>query len=340
MKRFFMILGVALFSSSVAFATESVLIDFAKLLPDKDGKNSATVIDYSKQAGTSYTAADKALMKTSLAIEEWEVQLASSARTVENQTLSQIKGAKVKGQAAKYADETVMGVRIHFPEFGIHSWALIKPPFDIPAYSTLTKDDGTVADEKKIGGQFDGVGLLKNVGVIKNIQVNVLGRNYPNGLSLVLENEKGEESQIFLGYLNFDGWKSLQWNNPNYQSEVRNRELFVNPLYPKSQPFVKLKGILIHRDGAKEGGDFVSYVKDIKMIYDLAVLERNEDVDDEGTWGILKKREEEKRNFELSKLGGLQVLRALEVKKMAAENGFDQPATQSGNPAADTTPAK
>lgn len=333
MKRFFTILGVALLSNSGAFATENTLIDFAKLIADGDSKkHAATVIDYSKQAGTSYTAADKALMKTSLSIEEWEVELASSARTVENQTLSQIKAAKVKGQAAKYADETVMGVRIHFPEYGIHSWAMIKPPFEIPAYSTLMKDDGTPADEKAIGRQFDGFGLLKNVGVIKAIQVNVLGRNYPNGLSIVLENEQGVEQQIFMGYLNFDGWKSLQWSNPNYQSQVRNRELFVNPLYPKSQPFTKLKGIIVHRDGSKEGGDFVSYIKDIKMIYDLAIIERNEDVDDEGVWGILKKREEEKRNFELSKLGSVQVLRALETRKMATEAGFDQPATSAGDP--------
>lgn len=328
MKRFFMTLGVALLANSVTFAAESTLIDFAKLIPDANlGKHAPTVIDYSKQAGTSYTAADKAAMKTSLAIGEWEIELASSARTVENQSLSQVKAAKVSAQASKYADETVMGVRVHFPTFGINSWAMIKPPFDIPAYSTLTNDDGSPADQAAIGKQFDGFGVLKNVGVIKAIQINIMGRNYPNGLSLVLEDQNGVEQQIFMGYLNFDGWKALQWNNPNYQKEVRNREIVINPLYPKSEPFTKLKGIIIHRDGSREGGDFVSYFKDIKVIYDVAALERSEEVDDEGVWGILKEREEQRRNSELARLGNVQVLRKLEEKKMATQSNFDQPAS-------------
>jgi len=335
MKRFFTILGVALFlASSGAFAEQATLIDFSKLIGEGDsGLHVQTTIDYSRQAGSAYSAEDKAKMKISLAIPSWEIQLASSSQTVDNQTLSQITAAPVKQDAAKFGGDTVMGVRVHFPEYGINSYAIIKPPFTIPAYATATD---AKAQNAKPGSQFDGFGVLKNVGVIKSIQINILGRNYSNSLSLLLENELGQEQEIFMGYLNFDGWKALQWNNPNYQTQVRNRDVKVLPLYPRSAPFLKLKGIVIHRDAAQDGGDIVSYIHDIKVIYDQAVVDRNSDVDDEAVWGILKQREEAQRNFELAKLGNLQVLRALEVKKMAKESGFDLPAPAA---AAATTPA-
>ncbi len=324
MKRFFTILGVALFLANSAFAEQATLIDFSKLIGEGDaGLHAQTTIDYSRQAGSAYSAEDKAKMKISLAIPSWEIVLASSSQSVENQTLSQITAAPVKQDAAKFGGETVMGVRIHFPSYGVNSYAIIKPAFTIPAYATL---EGSTDQNAKAGSQFDGFGVLKNVGVIKSIQINILGRNFSNSISLLLENELGQEQEIFMGYLNFDGWKALQWNNPNYQTEVRNRDVKVLPLYPRSAPMIKLKGIVIHRDAAQDGGDIVSYIKDIKVIYDQAVVDRNADVDDEAIWGILKAREESERNFELAKLGNLQVLRSLETKKMAKEAAFDQPA--------------
>jgi len=320
MKRFFTILGAALFlANSGAFAEQATLIDFSKLVADSaTGLHAPTTIDFSRQAGSSYSSEDKAKMKVSLAIPSWEVKLASSAQTVENQSLSTVNSAPVKADASKFAGDTVMGVRIHFPTFGINSYAVIHPPFNIPSYQTLEGDQNA-----KPGAQFDNFGIIKNVGVVKSIQIFVLGRNYSNSLSLLLENELGQEQEIFMGYLNFDGWKALTWLNPNYQTEVRNRDLKAMPLYPRSAPMLKLKGIIIHRDAAQDGGDIVTYIHDIKVIYDQAVLPSGGEVDDEAVWGILKQREEAARNFELSRLGNLQVLRALETKKMATETGFD-----------------
>jgi len=185
MKRFLTILGVALFlANSGAFAEQATLIDFSKLIGEGDsGLHAPTAIDYSRQAGSAYSAEDKAKMKISLAIPSWEIQLASSSQSVENQTLSQITAAPVKQDAAKFGGETVMGVRVHFPTYGVNSYAIIKPPFTIPAYATL---EGSTDQNAKVGGQFDGFGVLKNVGVVKSIQIWVLGRNYSNSLSLLL----------------------------------------------------------------------------------------------------------------------------------------------------------
>ncbi len=342
MTRMSSILAVMLltFSGNI-FAQETdeftglaTLIDFSQLVGDQEiaGRDSlpeemrkehgATLIDYSRQAGTSFTPADKAVMKTSLRIRNWEISLTSSARTTQNVVQSQIRESDVKEDATRFGGDTVLGVRIHFPIFAVHSYAMIKPPFDIPAYSTLETAEGTTVAEAKPGDQFVGFGVLKNVGVIRDIQVNYLGRNFPNGLSIVLENQNGQEQIIFLGYMRTDGWNTLQWRNPSYQTEVRNRELTVLPLYPKSAPYIRLKGLIVHRDAAQEGGDFISYFRDIRVIFDRAVLNLREDIDDEETWGILRAREEARRNFELSRLGQLQVLRALEIRKMATIENF------------------
>jgi hypothetical protein len=347
MKRFFTILAVGLFlANSGVFAEKQALIDFTKLAGTADANDpslildAATTINYGNEAGASFSNDEKAKMKTSLAITSWDIILASSAQTVTNQSLTQIKVAKVATTSpfAKEGD-VVLGARIHFPDFAINSFAIIKPPFSIPAYATQLDANGNNTQGAKQGDQFVNYGVIKNVGVIKSIQINVLGRQFPNTLSLLLENEQGQEQEIQMGSLKFDGWNSLVWNNPDYQSEVRNRELKVLPLYPRSVPFIKLKGILIHRDGANEGGDFVTYIKDINVIFDQARVPGQTDVEDEALWGIITEREKTARQAEIKNLGAEQVLRNLEKKKLATETGFDAAAPASGA-AAPATPAK
>ena len=236
--------------------------------------------------------------------------------------------AMVKDTAAKYAGEKVLGIRVHFPTEPFNSWAIATPPFDIPAYmdATQLQDDALTVPQEEVGKgtKFDNYGVVKNVGVLKSVSITLLGLNFPHGLSIVLEDQNGEEKHIFMGYLAFDGWKTLTWNNPNYITEVRNRELRTFPLYPESAPLYKLSGILIHRDGAHKGGNFITYVRDIKMTYDKAILTLKRDVDDENVWGILQERERARRAAELNRLGKLQALRYLEQLKMHAEATAEQ----------------
>jgi len=312
MKRFFILMGMALFCVSGVFAVEETLIDFAELIDDYQGENKATIIDFSTVAGTTYTDEEKAAMKTSLFVPNWEVELASSSSTVENNRYSYIKAVQVKDDATKFAGEQILGVRIHFPEGAFNSYALIKPPFTIPGYATSSVDEEAVK-----GGQFDNYGVVKNVGVIKSIKVNVLGRNFPNGFGLIIRDENNNKKMVFMTYLDFDGWRELQWNNPNYITDVRNRELRQYPLYPKSAPSVALESLVFFKDSQQEGGDFVSYVKDVKVVFDNAIRDDiDSDVNDEDVWGILADREESRRNAELQRLGHVQVLRYLESKKM------------------------
>jgi hypothetical protein len=98
--------------------------------------------------------------------------------------------------------------------------------------------------------------------------------------------------------------------------------LRIYPLYPKSMPYYKLDALLIQRDGATEGGDFVTYIKDIKLLYDKAILEPLRDIDDESIWGIEKSREDDRKKVEASHFGQKQVLRFLEALKQENKSDF------------------
>jgi hypothetical protein len=322
MKRFGILLGIMLLVVSFSlFAEESVLIDFSTLTADlEDGNNEATLVDFSGKAGVGYTEEEKELMKTSLAIGKWDVVLASSSQTVSNMKLSYTKEAPVSEQASKFAGETVMGIRVHFPEEAFNSYAIIKPPFEIPAYMRRNElqADGTLVEDEtdRTGSKFEGFGVVKNVGAIKSISVNAYGSNFPNGLGIILMDEKGNERTMFLDYMNFSGWRTLGWVNPNYISDVRNRELRNFPLYPRTTPMRKLIGFVLYKDAAQEGGDVITYIKDAKLTYDLAVLPGTGDIDNESLWGILDARESSRRTSEWRRLGEIQVLRALEQRKL------------------------
>lgn len=339
MKRTLILVAVALLAVGAAFAEEAVLIDFAKLaadiIPDQDNvptQNRATMMDYSNTAGGSFTTEQKAVMKSSLAVSNWDVVLSSSSRNVTNEAKSYTLEAPSK-QFGK-----VMGVRVHFPVENYNSWARIEPPFSIPAFEAAAQvgDDGVVqpqTDEDKANkfSRFEqGFGVVKNVGVIKSIAVNVYGLNFPHGLTAILVDSTGREIPVFMGYVNFDGWGELRWDNPNYVSEVRNRELSVYPLYPKTTPFVKFGGFMIQKDASKEGGDFVAYFKDVKVIYDKAVLDTERDIEDEDLWNIIKDRETARKNAELERFGAAQVLRYLESQKRASENAFTPSGKEAG----------
>lgn len=339
MKRTFCLLATALMlAGSMVFADESVLIDFTQLQADcvndendRPTQNKRTVMDFSVAAGATFTEDQKDLMKTSLALPEWEVQLNSSARNVGSLAESRVVAAPVKDSAkVPFAGKEVMGVRIIFPEMACNANARIVPPFIIPAYEPLADaDDEGVrqepTDEQKASGKTlfeEGYGVVKNVGTVKSIACTTMGMNYPHALYVLLADNDGVERRYFMGYLGFDGWKTLIWNNPQYISEIRNREIRVYPIYPRGLPFVKFTGFQICRDAAHIGGNFIGYFKDVKVIYDKALLTSDRDIADEDLWGIITKKEAERQSAEMQRFGNNQVNRYLEKEKLATEASF------------------
>ena len=338
MKKTFILVAMAfLLMGAVAVAEEAIIIDFALLnadiIADPNGKmtqNRRTVLDYGKVAGASYTDQQKALMRTSLALEQWEVELNSSAQNPLSIATSTIKEAEVRAEGEKFAGQKLMGVRILFPEWTNNANAKIKPGFLIPAYEKMAQvdDQGNLQEptaEDKASGKSrfeDGYGIVRNTGVIKSIAVNTYGMNFPHGLYVLLRDQNNVVKRYFMGYLLFDGWREMIWNNPSYIANVKSRELRLYPVYPTALPHVAFEGFLITRDAAHDGGDAIAYFKDVKIIYDKAVLTTVRDFADEDIWGIQAERETKRKKIEVEKFGHTQVLRFLELEKMATEEGF------------------
>ncbi|MDR0551206.1 MAG: flagellar filament outer layer protein FlaA [Spirochaetaceae bacterium] len=336
MKRSLFCIAIAIVAVAGVVADEEVLIDFSKLVPNilqkeeepQSGQNQNTLMNFSHQAGTNYTAEQKQAMITSLAIPQWLVELASSSKTVTNEQLSSTRVATSKEFGS------VMGVRVHFPVGPYNSWALIKPPFDIPAYNfQVGNEDGTVTEPAEkpnfssTKSRFeDGHGVIKNVGAVKKIQVRVYGLNFPHSLSAVYIDGNGGEHVVFMGYLNQEGWQELTWNNPTYIQDVRRRAVRLYPLYPSYAPYIRFAGFLVQRDASNDGGDFVTYFKDVKVIYDKAQLEGERDISDEDEWGIINEREVDRQQREFKSFGRDSVLRYIEGQKLAPENNFNNAA--------------
>jgi hypothetical protein len=322
MKRIFILVAVVVISVGNIFAERNVLIDFAKLVPDLDnGENRQTLMDYSGTTrGNSFTDEQRAQLKTSLVLENWLVVLGSSSQSVNNNALSYVK------QADSTTHGAVMGVRVHFPVEPFNSWALVKPPFEIPAYNfTDVAEDGEITSQENPNftdqSRFeDGYGVLKNVGAVKSFAVQVYGLNFPHHLSVVYENDQGEQKTIPIGYLNFDGWRQLTWDNPAYIQDLRARTMRLYPLYPLNSAYIKFVGFLVKRDAANVGGDFIAYFKDIEVIYDKAVQDATPDIDDESTWRIRYDREEVKAARDSENFGIDQVLRYIDGQKQATED--------------------
>jgi hypothetical protein len=324
MKRIFILSIISLLAVGSLLAKEDVLIDFTKLQADTTAEdnngvtalNEATTIDTSNHTANNYTDEQKALMKTSLAIDNWLVKISKSSSTPGIQSVSKAKESDSK------AHGKVLGARALFPNVSWNATAVIKPPFEIPAFEPA--EEGAEAASKFEGG----FGVIKNIGTLKSIAVNVYGLNYPYTLYLILVDGNGQEIPINFGSLNFQGWAELRWDNPRYAQDVRDRELATDPIYPQSSSLVKFVEFRIIKDASQKGGDFITYFKDVKVIYDQAVLEEERDIDDESIWQIQTERQNNKNKAEQLKQSNNLYLQALDKQKQAVETFTDQQAEE------------
>jgi len=252
-------------------------------------------------------------------LDKWTVQLNSSAAHILNNVLSYAtnypskywqdnfkqlyNGHRIAGMDDASTSD-VLAVRIHFPSHRQNCWAKIMPPFEFNAYD----EDGNVANE------FNGV--INNVGQIQSVSVWVKGRNYDFGFAARLKDRDGIEREYFFGSLLFDNWRELTWVNPNYIENPRDRILERLPLYPIYPPYIRFTSFVVYRQMDVFGGDFVMYIRDLKMAYDKAIPDEDEDIDDEKVWGILAKARSEEKEVELQKLAEKRYLLEQEQARM------------------------
>ena len=293
MKKLFAVLASIFVAASAYGVTNSTLIDFA-ITGNADNLQAAG--DDTNEVVS---------VQQNLYNDNWVVWLNESARLTENRRNSYVTNVDSKGNNGAWEAGKVLGVRVHFPLQAWNSYALVKPAYQLEMYGGA---DGTKYTEGK--------GVIHNVGEIKSISSWVYGRNYLVSYFVNLQNELGELKSYPMGTLYFSGWRQVKWENREYLANVRDRVLVRTPLYPRMIPSVKLDSLGFYRTKDTEGGDFIAYVKDITMEYDVVVVDFEEDIDDEATWQLLKTENERKQAIENARIREAAELQQLEQRRI------------------------
>lgn len=296
MKKLFAVLASIFVAASAYGVTNSTLIDFA-ITGNADNLQAAG--DDTNEVVS---------VQQNLYNDNWVVWLNESARLTENRRNSYVTNVDSKGNNGAWEAGKVLGVRVHFPLQAWNSYALVKPAYQLEMYGGA---DGTKYTEGK--------GVIHNVGEIKSISSWVYGRNYLVSYFVNLQNELGELKSYPMGTLYFSGWRQVKWENREYLANVRDRVLVRKPLYPRMIPSVKLDSLGFYRTKDTVGGDFIAYVKDVTMEYDVVVVDFEEDIDDEATWQLLKTENERKQAIENARIREAAELQQLEERRMGGD---------------------
>lgn len=285
----------------------------------------AATPDYSTLPKDRFGGIVYTLSQEDIVLDKWQVDLNSSAATIPNR-----RNSYAKTITNFSGDRDYLGVRIRFPNHDHNANARVAPAYPVPAFDargfpvnygffdpeaptnpfagatgapTHAAVDAArtqledLAGNPALSSQVSYAGVLHNVAELREIVVRVAGRNYRNGVAIRLSNQNYETSEYFLGYLDFVGWRTLRWVNPNYLP-ADEMEPFRLPLYPTEIPYVAFDSFVVYRNGDELGGDFVTYFDWVKIDYDLAVpatqldiqIPDFIDIDDDSWWHIIRDR--------------------------------------------------
>jgi hypothetical protein len=115
-------------------------------------------------------------------------------------------------------------------------------------------------------------------GITKTISVWVAGRNFDHELHILIQDFFGKTYELYVGKLNFQGWKQLTVAVPPQARDGRNGIIQRNYHY-NNQMGIKLVGFRIDVDPMEALGSYYVYLDDVRAVTDL-FAEENRDPDD------------------------------------------------------------
>jgi len=115
-------------------------------------------------------------------------------------------------------------------------------------------------------------------GITKTISVWVVGRNYNHTLKILIQDFFGREYELYMGKLNFQGWKKLTVAIPPQAPDGRNG-IVQRDYHYNSQMGIKIIGFKVECDPMESYGSYYLYLDDLRAVTDL-FAEENRDPDD------------------------------------------------------------
>jgi hypothetical protein len=115
-------------------------------------------------------------------------------------------------------------------------------------------------------------------GITKTISMWVAGRNYNHDLKILIQDFFGRNYEIYMGKLNFQGWKKLTVAIPP-QGEDGHSGVVQRNYHFTNQLGIKIRGFRIDCDPMEAYGSYYIYFDDLRAVTDL-FAENNRDADD------------------------------------------------------------
>jgi hypothetical protein len=115
-------------------------------------------------------------------------------------------------------------------------------------------------------------------GITKSISVWAAGRNYNHDLFIMIQDFFGRTFELYVGKLNFQGWKQLVVAIPPQAPDGRSGVIQRNYHY-NNQMGIKVVGFRVRVDPEEAFGSYYLYLDDVRAITDL-FAEESRDPDD------------------------------------------------------------
>ena len=115
-------------------------------------------------------------------------------------------------------------------------------------------------------------------GITKTVSVWVVGRNFNHDLNLLVQDFFGKNYEIYMGKLNFQGWKKITVAIPPQSGDGVNGVVQRSYHY-NNQMGIKIMGFRIDCDPLETFGSYYVYFDDLRVVTDL-FAESNRDPDD------------------------------------------------------------
>lgn len=120
-------------------------------------------------------------------------------------------------------------------------------------------------------------------GITKTISVWTVGRNYNHVLKIIVQDFFGNRFELFMGKLNFQGWKKLTVaippQNPDGFGGIVQRNYHYN-----NYMGLKVVGFKIECDPMEAFGSYYIYFDDLRAVTDLFAEENRDEDDMDDTW--------------------------------------------------------
>jgi hypothetical protein len=120
-------------------------------------------------------------------------------------------------------------------------------------------------------------------GITKIISVWAVGRNFNHSLTVLVEDFFGKTYELYMGSLNFQGWKQLKVAVPP-QTEDGISGIVQRNYHYNNQLGIKIRGFRIDIDPTEAVGSYYVYLDDLRAVTDLFAEDNRDEDDMDDSW--------------------------------------------------------